>query len=363
MKKSSDIIAENQEEKAKTNQSTTTTTNSYLFYEALNVMSLLSPLPDVDDNNEEKCGRENALNLFKIDNEHSQLVNWVYQKKMSHSNDEKRRSSTRLRKVTAAGINAKNLTSEAGGRTKRVRKPTAKKLANDEIEKKRRRNANTNSQSANGCNDKTQTIDAIESEHASAKRKKGRPASSAIGPNDPVECDICGKVVRKKRYESHRVLHSNQSKHMCTICGKVCGTRSDLENHMLIHGGANFTCEHCGQKFKQPAPYRIHMKTHTVERNWMCDVCFENFKFQGDLKKHCFEKHADISLNPQQCCVCKEKLKSPNSVYRHSVGHTGVRTFECGVCNKKFKLKSHLEVCFDLLSFCNNLFHSDVIFC
>ena len=131
---------------------------------------------------------------------------------------------------------------------------------------------------------------------------------------------------------------------MCPTCGKVCGTRSDLENHMLIHGGTNYECEHCGQKFKQPAPYRIHMKTHTVEKNWMCHVCFQNFKFQGELKKHCSDEHSNIAENPLNCCVCKEKLKSHISVYRHSVGHTGVRTFECSVCNKKFKHKGHLEV-------------------
>eukprot|EP00111_Clytia_hemisphaerica_P000318 TCONS_00000831-protein len=177
-----------------------------------------------------------------------------------------------------------------------------------------------------------------------SKRSKTCTANKTNKKNSQeVDCPICGRVIRSKRLDSHMLLHSKDSKFSCETCGKVCGTRSDLRNHMLIHGEYNYECPYCDQKFKQPAPYRVHMKMHTVENNWMCDVCFETFKFQGELKQHCMSKHKDISKDPQRCCVCKELLKSPISVYKHSVGHSGIRNFVCGICSKRFKHKSHLE--------------------
>ena len=208
-------------------------------------------------------------------------------------------------------------------RTKRTKRPSTKMIENDELESKVNRKRKNSSK---------------------GNLKENYSKKQTTKSSDVVNCEVCGKELQSKRLETHMLLHSKNSKYSCDICGKISGTKSDLENHKLIHGEYNYHCQYCSQKFKQPAPYRVHLRMHTVENNWMCDICFTTFKFQGELKEHCLQQHSEIGTNPQRCCVCKELLKSWNSVYKHSVGHSGVRTHECEICQKKFKHKSHLEV-------------------
>lgn len=218
---------------------------------------------------------------------------------------------------------------------KRTKKPSAKLIANKELK-----------ENDDVATDKITSTVQYRKRRCKISRQQRNEAkkNKSTSNSDLVNCEICGKSLRSKRLESHMLLHTRDSKFSCDICGKVCGTKSDLENHKLIHGEYNYHCKYCSQKFKQPAPYRVHLRMHTVENNWMCDICFATFKFQGELKEHCLQEHALIGKNPQQCCICKEMLKSWNSVYKHSVGHSGVRPHECQLCQKKFKHKSHLEV-------------------
>lgn len=272
-----------------------------------------------------------ALDLFSTDKVFCELLNWRFQREKSLSQNRKSKLNAKNFKVDRSKLECKPVL-----RSKRIRKATAKKMASDNVEKSKFLNSLKKPTTKGGASKKHIPID-VKSDNTNSP--------VAVGKHEPVQCDICGRVVRKKRLESHKLLHTNNSKYTCETCGKVCGTKSDLQNHQLIHGEFNYQCEYCDQKFRQPAPYRTHLRMHTVPMNWMCNICFQTFNYQGELKKHCMEAHADISKSPQCCCVCKETLRSPLSVYRHSVSHTGVRTFECGVCGKKFKHKGHLEVC------------------
>ena len=254
-----------------------------------------------------------ALNLNTTDLELCQLIH--------------QRSSNAGNMKTELVESSVSVTEEDPVRTKRMKKPSAKMIENNEV-KAAVLKSKGNSRKRKNC-----------SKNNFKENNKKVPIKS-----DLVNCEVCGKELQFKRLETHMLLHTKDSKFTCDICGKVSGTKSDLENHKLIHGEYNYHCQYCSQKFKQPAPYRVHMRMHTVENNWMCDICFKTFKFQGELKEHCLQEHSEIGKDPQRCCVCKELLKSWNSVYKHSVGHSGVRSHECELCEKKFKHKSHLEV-------------------
>ena len=187
------------------------------------------------------------------------------------------------------------------------------------------------------------------------KKPPGRKASKK-DPKEkqPVECDICGKMISsRKNLRVHKtVRHFKNGSFSCDICGRKFALNRDLQRHMPLHTNErNYVCKFCGLQCKQPGHLTKHLRTHTEVMNWRCDCCFKNFKVQADLKEHCFKEHADIKDKNLTCTVCKEKLKLPNSVYLHSLRHSGVREHECVECKATFKLKQHLQVCHSICVF------------
>jgi uncharacterized Zn-finger protein len=69
----------------------------------------------------------------------------------------------------------------------------------------------------------------------------------------------------------------------------------------------------CSKKFKTNGTRRIHMKTHTNERNYPCSQCTKTFLTSGSLKKH-------------------------------SYLHSGERPVHCDICNKGFYQKCALDI-------------------
>lgn len=163
----------------------------------------------------------------------------------------------------------------------------------------------------------------------------------------PVTCDICGKSISsRKNLRVHKtVKHFKNGNFACNVCGRKFALNRDLKRHMPLHTNERkYVCPYCGLQCKQPGHLTKHIRTHTEVMNWRCDCCFKNFKVQADLKEHCFTEHANIKDRNLTCSVCKEKLKLPNSVYLHSLRHSGVREFECHICKATFKLKQHMQV-------------------
>ena len=187
-------------------------------------------------------------------------------------------------------------------------------------------------------------------ERKTARETKREKRAKIPGEKGPVQCEFCEKILASKYglREHLAVVHFKNGKFECEICGKRVTNNRALKLHMTSHSSERqHVCELCGSSHKTKGNLNYHMKTmHTMIKNFRCDLCFKTFKVQAELKEHCFQFHSAEGVIT--CIVCKKKLTTALSIYTHSVMHSGAREYECDICGYAFKtftgLKEHKVV-------------------
>lgn len=164
-----------------------------------------------------------------------------------------------------------------------------------------------------------------------------------------VTCNECHRgfshtINPKKRLREHiRRIHLKNGKFQCSVCSKTFVCRQGLRDHEPVHSKErNHSCSYCGQTFLRPSHLYIHVRTHEEEKNFRCEACFYTFNVQSELKEHCDKVHVNITVDVK-CSVCKQNLYSSQSIYSHSLRHSGTRKFKCNHCGMAFKRKQILE--------------------
>lgn len=84
-------------------------------------------------------------------------------------------------------------------------------------------------------------------------------------------------------------------------------------------GGHLYRCVVCTKEFEAASKLTIHMRSHTQEKPFACDLCQRRFSVESNLKRHRKTVHSPEKLF--HCSICGKAFNQKCNVKRHELVH------------------------------------------
>lgn len=109
---------------------------------------------------------------------------------------------------------------------------------------------------------------------------------------EPFKCDICcGTFDDFESFDKH--CNSIHRRYICDFCGKQFTSKPNRDRHVRYHTGEKpYKCELCGQSFFRGDDLKYHRTTrHSDFFTFNCNKCRMTFAWAKDLEKHLLKCH------------------------------------------------------------------------
>lgn len=110
------------------------------------------------------------------------------------------------------------------------------------------------------------------------------------------------------------ILFETKAPFTCEICKENFGDFPTFDQHgVKVH--RRFICSYCGKAFTSRPNRERHVRYHTGEKPYKCDLCPVSFFRGDDLKYHRTTKHSDVK--PFTCGACHSSFSYPKDLEKH----------------------------------------------
>ena len=91
-----------------------------------------------------------------------------------------------------------------------------------------------------------------------------------------------------------------------------------LKTHEREHDNGNdeLKCIICGKRLSSKQVLDLHMKRHTNERPYQCDVCMKGFIQKSNYNNHMKNNHN--GAKKYKCSICKKSFLDKQSRQKHA---------------------------------------------
>lgn len=156
-----------------------------------------------------------------------------------------------------------------------------------------------------------------------------------------VLCPICKITCIRSSLAQHMKIHTGEKMFTCNVCSKEFSTNWNLQMHKWTHASRSskpFKCKQCKSAFYMLSNYQAHVRSHRNIRPYTCNYCGRQFIRKYNCVRHVKEHETTKSY----CCtICNKTFHRSYYLTEHMRIHTGVKPYTCHICSKTSSTKSN----------------------